>query len=64
MPTMMKMPKAAEQVGISYGCLRRWILNGCFKGYIKSGTNYLINMERLAEFLECREGNGGNKDEA
>ena len=56
MPTMMKMPKAAEQTGVPYSCLRRWILEGRFKGYIKSGTNYLINMERLAEFLECKDG--------
>ena len=64
MPTMMKMPKAAEQVGVSYACLRRWILEGRFNGYVKSGTNYLINMDRLAEFWECKSDNGGNSNEA
>ena len=54
MPRMMKMPKAAETAGIPYGCLRRWILEGRFKGYVKSGNSYIINMDRLAEFLECR----------
>lgn len=57
MPIMMKMTKAAEQTGVPYSCLRRWILEGRFNGYIKSGTNYLINMERLHEFLECRDDN-------
>lgn len=64
MPTMMKMPKAAETVGISYSCLRRWILEGRFSGFIKSGTNYIINMDRLTEFLECKDNNGGVQNEA
>ena len=54
MPMMAKMTKAAEMTGVSYSCLRRWILEGRFTGYIKTGTNYLINMDRLSEFLECR----------
>ena len=64
MPTMMKMPKAAEMAGIPYGCLRRWILEGRFKGYVKSGNSYIINMDRLVEFLECRDSNGGVQNEA
>ena len=45
MPTMMKMPKAAETVGVPYGCLRRWILEGRFKGYIKSGnTRFVVHL--------------------
>lgn len=64
MPTMMKMPKAAETVGISYACLRRWILEGQFKGYVKSGSHFIVNVDRLAEFLECRDSNGGDQNEA
>lgn len=64
MPTMMKMPGAAREVGISYSCLRRWILEGRFKGYVKSGNSYIINMDRLSEFLECKNDDGGVWDEA
>lgn len=62
MPIMAKMTKAAEMSGVSYSCLRRWILEGRFTGYIKTGTNYLINMDRLSEFLECRGSDKGGND--
>ena len=58
MPKMMTMKEAAAMSGISYGTIRRWILSGEFKGYVKTGNKFLINMERLKEFL-----NGGMQNE-
>lgn len=51
MPKMMTISKAAEAVGVSEFCLRRWIRAGEYKGYIKSGTKYLINIDLLNDFL-------------
>ena len=50
-PTMLTLKAAAEQTGLTYSCLRRWILTGQFPYFVKAGSKYLINMERLAEFL-------------
>ena len=50
-PTMMTLREAAKETGLTYSCLRRWILSGEFVYYVKSGSKYLVNMERLAEFL-------------
>lgn len=52
MPRMEKMKQAAEEFNITYSCLRRWILSGEFVYYAKVGNRFLINMERLAEFLD------------
>ena len=51
MPTMVTLNKAAELTGVPYSALRRWIKNGEFIYYVMVGTKYLINLERLAEFL-------------
>ena len=51
MPTMLTLKAAAEQTGLSYSCLRRWILDGTFPYYVKVGSKYLLNKERLADFL-------------
>lgn len=51
MPTMVTMNKAAELTGVKYSTLRRWIKNGEFTYYVMTGTRYLINLERLVEFL-------------
>ena len=51
MPTMLTLREAAETTGLTYNCLRRWILSGEFSYYVKAGTRYYINMERLSEFL-------------
>lgn len=51
MPTMVTIKAAAERTGLSYSCLRRWILEGTFPYYVKAGSKYLVNLERLAEFL-------------
>lgn len=51
MPTMVTMTKAAELTGVTYSALRRWIKSGEFAYYVKAGSKYLINLERLVEFL-------------
>ena len=53
MPTMVTINKAAELTGIKYSALRRWIKNGEFTYYVMVGTKYLINLERLSEFLNA-----------
>lgn len=66
MPTMVTMNKAAEMTGIPYSALRRWIKSGEFTYYVMVGTKYLINLERLVEFLNTpSKGNaysGGRQD--
>lgn len=51
MPTMVTMNKAAELTGVTYSALRRWIKSGEFTYYVMVGSRYLINLERLGEFL-------------
>ena len=51
MPTMVTIRAAAEQTGLTYSCLRRWILDGKFPFYVRAGSKYLVNLEKLAEFL-------------
>lgn len=51
MPTMVTIRAAAEQTGLTYSCLRRWILDGKFSFYVRAGSKYLVNLEKLAEFL-------------
>ena len=53
MPTMVTLNKAAELTGIKYSALRRWIKSGVFTYYVMVGTKYLINLERLVEFLNA-----------
>jgi excisionase family DNA binding protein len=48
---MVTINKAAELTGIKYSALRRWIKMGEFKYYVMVGSKYLINLERLGEFL-------------
>ena len=52
MPKMMKLKEAAAATGLTYHCLRRWILSGEFGFYVKAGSRYYVNMERLEEFLD------------
>ena len=53
MPTMVTLNKAAELTGVTYSALRRWIKMGEFKYYVMAGSKYLINLERLGEFLNA-----------
>lgn len=56
MPKMVTIRVAAEQTGLTYSCLRRWILEGTFPYYVKAGSKYFVNLERLAEFLNSPAG--------
>lgn len=61
MPKMMTLREAAEATGLTYSCLRRWILSGQFTYFVKSGSKYLVNMDRLADFLNSpASGTNGN----
>lgn len=53
MPRMLTLREAATETGLTYSCLRRWILAGQFTYFVKTGSKYLINMDRLADFLNC-----------
>lgn len=56
MPTMVSIKGAAEQTGLPYSCLRRWILEGKFPYFVRSGSKYFINLEKLIEFLNSPSG--------
>jgi len=58
MPEMLTITATSERTGISYNAIRSWILSGQFKGFVKAGNKYLINMERFKDFL-----NGEKQDE-
>ncbi len=51
MPRMGTLKVAAEETGLTYSCLRRWILSGRFTYYVKVGNRYLLNLDKLVEFL-------------
>lgn len=51
MPTMVTMNRASELTSVPYSAIRRWIKSGEFTYYVKVGTKYLINLERLIDFL-------------
>ena len=59
MPEMLSISAISKRTGISYSAIRNWILSGQFKGYVKAGSKYLINVDRFKEFL-----NGGDSDES
>lgn len=56
MPKMVTIRVAAEQTGLTYSCLRRWILEGKFRYFVRSGSKFLINLDRLIEFLNSPAG--------
>lgn len=60
MPRMMTLREAAAETGLTYSCLRRWIKSGEFTYYVMAGSKYLINMERLVEFLNAPAAGGGS----
>lgn len=62
MPKMVTIRVAAEQTGLTYSCLRRWILEGKFTYFVRAGSKYLINLEKLVEFLNSPA--GGNEHPA
>lgn len=53
-PRMLTLRQCAEETGISYEALRKLCLQGKIV-YRKVGVKYLINMERLADYLNGEE---------
>lgn len=53
MPRMMTLREAAMETGLTYSCLRRWIKSGEFTFYVRAGTKYLVNLDRLVDFLNA-----------
>ncbi len=51
MPRMVTIKVAAQETELTYSCLRRWILSGRFTYFVKSGNRYLLNLDKLVEFL-------------
>lgn len=62
MPQMVTIRVAAEKTGLTYSCLRRWILEGKFPYFVRAGSKYLINLEKLAEFLNSPAVQAGGVD--
>lgn len=50
-PTMFTLNQAAEATGLSYDFLRKLCLQRKIV-FVRAGTKYLINMERLREYLD------------
>ena len=57
MPKMLTIKDAAAETGLTYSCLRRWILEGRFRHYVKAGSRVYINMKKLEEFLNNAQAN-------
>lgn len=55
MPRMISLSQAAEETGVSYGCLRRLCNQGKLV-HIRSGKKILLNAEKLAEYLNTQRG--------
>lgn len=53
-PRMLTLRQCADETGISYEALRKLCLQGEIV-YRKVGVKYLINMERLADYLNGEE---------
>lgn len=56
-PTMVSINQARNETGLSYEFLRSLIREGKIT-YIKTGKKFLINLEKLVEYLE-----NGEQDE-
>lgn len=62
MPKMVTIQAAADQTGLTYSGLRRLILEGKFVYFVRVGTKYLVNLEKLAEFLNSPADNVQQRD--
>ena len=51
MPRMITLKQAAAETGVSYCELRKLCLAGVLV-HIRAGTKYLLNAEKLAEYLD------------
>lgn len=50
MPKMITLKQAAMETGMSYNWLRQMCLQGKLV-HVRSGTKFLLNAEKLAEYL-------------
>lgn len=57
-PVMISLKEASQRTGLSYECLRNLCLTRKIV-HFRSGKKYLVNYERLIEFLS----EGGVSDE-
>lgn len=53
-PTMRTMRDAAKLTGLSYDCIRKMCLSNKIV-YVKAGVKFLVNMEKLVEYLQTGE---------
>lgn len=53
-PTMYTLPQAAATTGLSYDYLRKLCLQGKII-HVRAGSKYLVNMEKLIEYLNGKE---------
>lgn len=56
MPTMKTIRRAAEETGLSYEYVRQLIRERKIV-YVKAGVKFLVNMEKLKEYLNQGERN-------
>ena len=54
-PTMLTINEASEKTGMSYALLRKLCLENRIV-HIRSGRKYLINLEKLVDFLNGEAG--------
>lgn len=54
-PTMLTIQETSNATGISYDCIRKLCLQGKIV-HIRAGTKFLINMEKLVDYLNKGEG--------
>lgn len=60
-PRMLTIQQAADETGLSYGCIRKWCLEGRIV-FVRSGKKYLVNMDRLGDYLNGEPEEGGAQD--
>lgn len=60
-PRMLTIQQAADETGLSYGCIRKWCLENRIV-FVRSGKKYLINMDRLGDYLNGESEEGGTLD--
>ena len=49
-PTMLGLREAAEKTGLSYFHLRQLCLSNTIV-YVRAGSKYLVNLDKLVEYL-------------
>ena len=60
-PRMLTIQQAADETGLSYGCIRKWCPEKRIV-FVRSGKKYLINMDRLGDYLNGESEEGGAQD--